>query len=104
MSQYNCPICSGSTSVIETRASNGRLRRRRTCPVGHRFTTIEVPHQTPKKLKELVDWLGKQGLDPDIVSYAKEELGVILFGMKSEADDEPEEGSPETPEIKDLAA
>lgn len=88
MSHYSCPICSGSSSVIETRASNARLRRRRTCGEGHRFTTIELPHETPKKLKELVGWLGKQGLDPEIVDYAKEELGVILFGLKSDADED----------------
>jgi hypothetical protein len=88
MSHYSCPICSGSSSVIETRASNARLRRRRTCGAGHRFTTIELPHDTPKKLKGLVDWIAKQGLDPELVDYAKEELKIIIFGGISDSDAE----------------
>jgi hypothetical protein len=92
MSHYSCPICSGSSYVIETRASSSRLRRRRTCGEGHRFTTIELPHETPKKLKGLVDWLAKQGrLDPDMIAYARDELKIIIQGGVSDADAEDED-------------
>lgn len=56
------------------------MKRRRSCKNGHRFTTIEVPHKAPKKINELVDWLQKQGLNPDIADYAKEQVGQILLG------------------------
>ena len=39
----NCPKCSGPTSVLDSRMSKtGRVRRRRQCDKGHRFTTLEV--------------------------------------------------------------
>lgn len=41
-----CPVCGGETSVSETRASDGQVRRRRKCGVpgcGGRVTTIEMP-------------------------------------------------------------
>lgn len=38
-----CPTCgSGQTRVIDKRAGAGRVRRRRECVAGHRFTTYEV--------------------------------------------------------------
>lgn len=87
MSHYSCPICSGSTSVIETRLSKGRLRRRRRCPANHRFSTIELPHETAKRVTRLITWLGKQGLCPDIASYASEQLQEILAGIPEETEE-----------------
>lgn len=87
MSQYSCPECSGSTHVIETRLSKTRIRRRRQCVNGHRCTTLEVPHDTPKKLQELVKWLASQGLPPDIADYAKEEVTSIITGSLSDYDE-----------------
>jgi transcriptional regulator NrdR family protein len=84
MSHYSCPICSGPSSVIETRVSQTRLRRRRACAQKHRFTTIEVPHQAPKELKKLMNWLAKGGLNPELVDYAKEQINAILFGTAEE--------------------
>lgn len=39
-----CPIC-GATQiiVIDSRAASGRIRRRRSCENGHRFSTVELP-------------------------------------------------------------
>jgi hypothetical protein len=91
MSHYSCPECSGSTSVIETRLSNSRIRRRRQCVNRHRFTTLEVPHNTRKRLHELMKWLGTQGLASDIVDYAKSEITSIITGSPSEADEAEEE-------------
>lgn len=87
MGKYYCPECSGISGVVETRISYARLKRRRACKAGHRFTTIEIPHDTPKKINQLVDWLQKQGLDPDITAYAKEQVGQILLG-KGDTDGE----------------
>jgi hypothetical protein len=87
MSHYNCPTCSGSTSVIETRVSKKGLRRRRRCGLNHRFTTIELPHDTGKRITGLINWLTKQGLEPDLVDYAQDELKAIMSGQPPEDDD-----------------
>jgi hypothetical protein len=79
--------CSEPTSVVETRISYSRIRRRRQCASGHRFATIEVPHDTPKRLKSLTDWLAGAGLDPDLVNYAKSEIDSILLGKGDEESD-----------------
>lgn len=95
MSHYSCPTCSGSTSVIETRVSKKGLRRRRRCGLNHRFTTIELPHDTGKRISGLINWLTKQGLEPDLVDYAQDELKVIMSGQPPE-DDEDEISQPPT--------
>lgn len=90
MGKYFCEQegCSEPTQVVETRISYARIRRRRECTKGHRFATVEVPHTTPKKLKGLADWFGKQGLDPELVDYAKSEIDSILLGkLDPEADE-----------------
>ena len=87
MSHYSCPVCTGLTSVIETRVSKKGLRRRRRCGQDHRFTTIELPHDTGKRITGLISWLTKQGLDPDLVEYAQEELKAIMSGQLPEQDD-----------------
>lgn len=90
MSHYSCPVCTGSTSVIETRISQKGLRRRRSCRGGHRFTTIELPHDTGKRVTGLINWLTKQHwFDEDLVDYTKDELKAILSGQLPENDDEP---------------
>jgi hypothetical protein len=43
-------------------------------------------------LKELTKWLGKQGLDPDIVHYAKSQIDEIVLG-KVEDDEEDQTSS-----------
>ena len=53
-----CPLCGGSSSVIETRSSPHENRRRRQCDVcHHRFTTKELLYEdiksTQKSLKRL---------------------------------------------------
>lgn len=44
MSGFRCPACSGvRTRVIESRRSGAfRIRRRRECKCGYRFTTTEI--------------------------------------------------------------
>jgi hypothetical protein len=90
MGKYFCPECSGISGVVETRISFARLKRRRSCQNGHRFTTVEVPHKAPKEINKLVDWLIAQGLNPEIGSYAKEQVGHILLGKPLEDGDEEE--------------
>lgn len=91
MSHYGCPICSEPTSVIETRLSKSRLRRRRRCVNNHRFTTLELPHDTGKRAVGLVKWLTKN-LDPEIAGYAQEEIRAIMAGIPQEPDEEPTNG------------
>lgn len=81
MGRFACPECSGPTSVIETRLSNIRLKRRRVCLNGHRFTTLEIPVDCQRKLKELVSWFEKQGLHSEFVDYAKTQIDNILLGI-----------------------
>ena len=47
----NCPECDAWSTVIETRTTPVRYRRRRECGNGHKFTTEEtiVP---PEKMEE----------------------------------------------------
>ena len=87
MSHYRCPVCTGASSVIETRVSYSRLRRRRSCAEGHRFTTVEVPHDTAKKLHELAAWLCKQGLDSEVADYARGQITSILHGSSEDNED-----------------
>lgn len=84
MSHYSCPECSGSTTVIETRLSHSRLRRRRKCPNGHRFSTLELPHDTTTKVIELITWLTKQNLDSETADYARSQIGSIMLGIPAE--------------------
>lgn len=91
MGKYYCPVCQTGTDVVETRPSYKRVRRRRSCPnpeCKHRFATVEVPHDTPKKLKDLANWFGKQGLDHDLVLYARAEIDSIVLGKTEEEDEE----------------
>lgn len=39
---FNCPECGAWTDVIETRAYDNHIKRRRECGNGHRFTTQEI--------------------------------------------------------------
>ncbi len=84
MSHYSCPECSGSTTVIETRLSNSRLRRRRKCSNNHRFSTIEIPHEATQKIDELITWLSKQNLDSEIADYARGQVASIMTGIPAE--------------------
>jgi transcriptional regulator NrdR family protein len=45
MSGIECPACHRTASeTIETRRGCNKIRRRRICSCGHRFTTVEVLH------------------------------------------------------------
>lgn len=92
MGKYFCQ-CGEGTDVVETRISYKRIRRRRKCPNGHTLTTVEVPHETPKRLKELAKWFGKQGLDPDVVSYANAQIDEIVLGKVTDDDGDDGEGT-----------
>lgn len=38
-----CPVCGGSTQVVDSRSSEDSVQRRRECKeCGHRFNTIEI--------------------------------------------------------------
>lgn len=94
MSHYACPVCTGPTSVVETRRSKKGLRRRRRCDANHRFTTVELPHDTSKRAVGLIKWLTDK-LDPDIADYALEEMRAIVAGIPEEPDDD-QETTPDT--------
>lgn len=81
MSQYHCGECGSTTSVIDTRPSFLRLRRRRKCPNGHRASTIEVPLDTTQQLKGLVAfWAQETGQDPEFVSTISSRIDEIMLG------------------------
>ena len=44
-----CPTCSSWTEVRESRTKPGGYVRRRECGNGHRFLTVEVLLQAPKR-------------------------------------------------------
>lgn len=50
-----CPECSGRSHVKDTRSSPDGLRRRRECvECGHRWTTIEITHNTFRSARKAV--------------------------------------------------
>ena len=77
MSQALCPECKAPSSVVETRAAFDSLRRRRKCVHGHKFSTIEVSNETPKKIVELVQWAVRNNVTEDFEQYVNE----ILFNI-----------------------
>lgn len=86
MSQYQCPECGESTTVIDTRSHHGKLRRRRKCGHNHQFKTIEIDHSVPEKLNELVNWVLSENtnIDPDLISYFKEQIKNTIYGIDKE--------------------
>lgn len=43
MTSPSCPNCEGRlTSVVDSRDGEEYVRRRRVCPCGHKFSTIEI--------------------------------------------------------------
>lgn len=83
MNSYLCLDCGEPTTVIETRISSSRLRRRRKCVEGHRFTTLEIPHTTSQKLIELIQWISRHRSDPDVLIYADRQVRLIMTGTDS---------------------
>jgi transcriptional regulator NrdR family protein len=77
MSQYLCPECQGSSSVVETRAASGNLRRRRKCANGHRFSTMEVSADVPAKIVQLVQWAVGHNITDNFEQYVQE----IMLGL-----------------------
>ncbi len=80
MSQALCPECQATSNVIETRAAFNSLRRRRRCTNSHKFTTIEVSNETPKKIVELVQWAIRNGVTENFEQYVHE----VMFGLPCE--------------------
>ncbi len=80
MSSFNC-TCGEKTSVIDTRDTNDRLKRRRKCSMGHRFHTIEVPLEARDKLIEIIVWSAERStIDQDLNSFVGEQVDHILLG------------------------
>ncbi len=81
MSLYHCS-CGEKTDVIDTRCSYKRLRRRRKCKQNHRFSTVEVPLEATKQLKELILWASRQeeAFDSDMVLYVETQIEEIMLG------------------------
>lgn len=86
MSQYLCPECSTDSMVIETRPSYNRLRRRRKCRNGHRFSTVEVPLEAPEQIVELMTFAieNQHDMDDDMIAYVKERAREIILGLTEE--------------------
>ena len=80
--------CSASTTVIETRLANSRIRRRRKCSNNHRFSTVEINHSTTEKVIDLITWLTKQNMDSEIADYARGQIGFIMLGTPTNDDDD----------------
>jgi len=49
-----CPQCHRQTKVIDSRESGDRLRRRRVCELGHRFTTYERIEEDYIMIKQVI--------------------------------------------------
>jgi transcriptional regulator NrdR family protein len=81
MGRFTCTECSEPTQVIETRLQHFRIKRRRCCPNGHRFNTLEIPADAYKRLKKLVKWF-EPNLDEDGISYAYSEIDAIILGIE----------------------
>lgn len=79
MSQALCPVCKSTSNVIETRAAFNSLRRRRRCtgPVVHKFSTIEVSDDTPRKIVDLVAWCIRNNITDNFEPLVSE----ILFNI-----------------------
>ena len=85
--RFVCLHCNNATSVIETRLSSFRIRRRRSCPGGHRFNTIEVPVEIQDKLHDLIKWIEGQ-LDDESADYVHSQLDCILLGTTPEGEED----------------
>jgi transcriptional regulator NrdR family protein len=80
MSSFNCS-CGQKTSVIDTRDTNDRLKRRRKCPNDHRFNTVEVPLEARDKLIDIIVWSAQRStIDGDLNSFVGEQVDHILLG------------------------
>lgn len=81
MSLYHC-VCGEKTDVIDTRSSYKRLRRRRKCKAGHRFSTIEVPLESTTDVKKMVTfWATEIGeIDTDMIVSISESIDQIMLG------------------------
>lgn len=82
MSLYHCS-CGDKTDVIDTRNSYQRLRRRRKCKNGHRFSTVEVPLEATAELKAMIHfWATETGIiDDDFIFYAGLQIDKIMLGV-----------------------
>lgn len=81
MSLYHCAECGSPTSVIDTRPSFARLRRRRKCPHNHRVSTIEIPLTATEEIKGLMAfWAQETGQDQDFVSNLNSRVDEIMLG------------------------
>jgi transcriptional regulator NrdR family protein len=82
MSQYLCPECQVDSNVIDTRPSYNRLRRRRVCKNGHKFSTIEVPMNAPELIVDLMTWASQNDMsDPDMVAYLRDQVRETMLGL-----------------------
>jgi hypothetical protein len=81
MSQYQCAQCGSTTNVIDTRPTHRRLRRRRKCPHGHRFSTIEVPIEVAGDLRGLIAfWAKETEQDADFILLLNGRIDEIVLG------------------------
>lgn len=76
---FACPECGATRSLVtDSRQCVERRRRRRMCPQGHRFSTLELPTATVEELeRELGELRGFRELllrsvmpDPGAVDHA----------------------------------
>ncbi len=86
MSQYLCPECSVDSNVIDARPYYNRMRRRRKCKKHHKFSTIEVPADTPEQIVNLVQWLIEEqaSLEDALIPYLRSQVREIMLGLTEE--------------------
>lgn len=86
MSQALCPECQSTSNVVETRAAFNSLRRRRRCIQGHKFSTIEVSNDTPKRIVELVAWAIRNDITDNFEGLVTE----VLFNIPCQETEQPQ--------------
>ena len=69
-----CPVCEEKSSILETRDTPMRFRRRRKCKNGHYFTTEETvvsPHQIEREQLQRFEETRKKRLESIRASKSK---------------------------------
>lgn len=83
---HDCPQCGQRGLAYESRVHLGTFRRLRSCPAGHRFSTIEVQADAPARIFDAILWACQDKLDPEMLEWLKYSVTKHMIGMSDPAD------------------